>query len=76
MKGDTLTLLYILLIELDTTYSKPIKGLDETILTKLYNVFMNRWSVFHAPVTQLLLPLTDNFVGGTWMRSSRRISGQ
>ena len=33
MKGDTLTLLYSLLLELDTTYSKPIKGLDETIRT-------------------------------------------
>jgi hypothetical protein len=38
MTGDTLSLLYILLFELDTTYSKPIKGLDETILTNLYNV--------------------------------------
>jgi hypothetical protein len=27
-----------------------MKGLDETILTKLHNVFMSRWSVFHAPV--------------------------
>ncbi len=50
MKGDTLTLLYSLLLELDTTYSKPIKGLDEAIRTKLYNVFMSRWSAFHAPV--------------------------
>jgi hypothetical protein len=38
MKGDTLALLHSLLFELDTTYSKPIKGLDETILTNLYNV--------------------------------------
>ena len=50
MKGDTLALLYSLLLELDTTYSKPIKGLDETIRTKLHNVFMSRWSAFHAPV--------------------------
>ncbi len=45
-----MALLYILLLELDTTYSKTIKGLDETIRTKLYNVFMSRWSSFHAPV--------------------------
>ena len=50
MKGDTLALLYSLLLELDTTYSKPIKGLDETIRTKLDNVFMSRWSDFHVPV--------------------------
>ena len=50
MKGDTLTLLYSLLLELDTHYSKTIKGLDETIPTKLHNVFMNRWSDFHALV--------------------------
>jgi hypothetical protein len=50
MKGDTLTLLYRHLLELDTYYSKDIKGLDETIRTKLHNVFMNRWSVFHVPV--------------------------
>jgi hypothetical protein len=42
MKGDTLTLMYNLLLELDTTYSKPIKGLDETIHTKLHTVFMSR----------------------------------
>ena len=50
MKGDTLTLLYILLLELDRCYSKLIKGLDETIRTKMDNVFMSRWSVFHDPV--------------------------
>ena len=50
IRGGTPTLLYNLLLELDTTYSKPIKGLDETIRTKLHNVFMSRWSVFHAPV--------------------------
>ena len=42
MKGGTLTLLYSLLLELDTTYSKPIQGLDENIRTKLHNVFMSR----------------------------------
>ena len=47
-----MTLLYRFLFELDTTYSKTIKikGLDETIHTKLHNVFMIRWSVFHVPV--------------------------
>ena len=28
------------------------------------------------PCTQLLLQWTDNFVGGTWMGTSRRMSGQ
>jgi hypothetical protein len=55
MKGGTLSLLYSLLLELDTTYSKPIKGLDETIHTKLHNVFMSRWSAFHASVHSLPL---------------------
>ena len=31
MKGDTLALLYILLLELDRYYSKPVEGLDEGI---------------------------------------------
>ena len=31
MKGGTLALLYSLLLELDTYYSKPIKGLDEAV---------------------------------------------
>jgi hypothetical protein len=75
MKGDTLTLLYRHLFELDTYYSKPIKGLNETIRTKLHNVFMNRWSVFHVPVqSALILQWTDNCVGGTWISVSRRIS--
>jgi hypothetical protein len=30
----------------------------------------------NRPSTQLLLQWTDNFVGGTWIRVSRRISGQ
>ncbi len=42
MKGGTLPLLYSLLLELDTTYSKSIKGLDETIHTKMYNVFIEQ----------------------------------
>jgi len=50
MKGDTVTLLYNLLLQLDIYYSKPIKGLDETIHKKIHNVFMIRWSVFHVPI--------------------------
>ena len=61
MTGDTLSLLYILLFELDTTYSKPIKGLDETILTNLYNVFMSRWSAFHAPVHSAAFAMDRQF---------------
>jgi hypothetical protein len=61
MKGGTLALLYILLLELDTTYSKPIKGLDETIHTKLNNVFMNRWSDFHAPVHSAAFAMDRQF---------------
>ena len=33
-----------------TYYSKSIKGLDDKIHTKIHNVFMSRWSIFHAPV--------------------------
>ena len=50
MKGDTVTLLYNLLLELDIYYSKTIKGLDEAMHKKIHNVFMNRWSVFHPPI--------------------------
>jgi hypothetical protein len=42
------TLLHNLLLEQDKYYSKAIKGLDETMLKKMHNVFMNRWSVFHV----------------------------
>jgi hypothetical protein len=61
MKGGTLALLYSLLLELDTTYSKPIKGLDETIRTKLHNVFMSMWSTFHAPVHSAALSMDRQF---------------
>ncbi len=44
MKGDTVSLLYNLLLELDKYYSKPIKGLDEAMRKKMHNVFMRRWS--------------------------------
>ncbi len=43
-------LLYNLLLKLDEYYSKTIKGLDEEMGKKMYNVFMIRWSVFHAPI--------------------------
>jgi hypothetical protein len=46
--------LYILLLELDRYYSKPVDGLDEGIRTKLHQVFMMRWSVFHGPSHSLL----------------------
>ena len=49
MKGGTVTLLYNLLLELDIYYSKPIEGLDEVMRKKMHNVFMSRWSAFHAP---------------------------
>jgi hypothetical protein len=61
MKGGTLALLYSLLLELDTTYSKPIKGLDEKIRTKLHNVFMSRWSAFHAPVHSAAFAMDRQF---------------
>ena len=50
MKGDTVTLLYNLLLELDIYYSKPIKGLDEAIRKKIHNVVMSRLTVFHDPI--------------------------
>ena len=50
MKGGTVALLYDLLLELDKYYSKPIKGLDEALRKKMHNVFMSRWSAFHAPL--------------------------
>ena len=34
MKGDTVTLLYNLLLELDKYYFKPIKELDEVMIKK------------------------------------------
>ena len=61
MKGDTLTLLYRHLVELDTYYSKPIKGLDETIRTKMHNVFMSRWSTFHVHVHSAAFAMDRQF---------------
>jgi hypothetical protein len=74
MKGGTLSLLYILLLELDTTYSKPIKGLDEKIRTKLHNVFMSRWSAFHAPVHSAAFAMDRQFCRRDegWIHSQRR----
>ena len=40
---------------------KPTKGLDETICTKLHNVFMNRWSAFHAPVHSAVFAMDRQF---------------
>jgi hypothetical protein len=50
MKGGTVALLCNLLLKLDEYYSKPIKGLDEAMCKKMHNVFMSRWSAFHAPI--------------------------
>ena len=36
MKGDTVALLYNLLLELDIYYSTPIKGLDEVMRKKMH----------------------------------------
>ena len=58
MKGDTLALLYSLLLELDTCYSKPIKGLDEASRTKLHK---SRWSAFHAPVHSAAFAMDRQF---------------
>jgi hypothetical protein len=61
MKGGTLALLYNLMLQLDTHYSNPIEGLDETIRTKLHNVFMSRWSAFHAPVHSAAFAMDRQF---------------
>ena len=52
---------YNLLLELDTYYSKSIKGLDETIRTKVHNLFMIRWSDFHAPVYSVAFVMDRQF---------------
>ncbi len=44
-----------------TYYSKPIKGLDETIHTRLHNVFMRRWNDFHPPVHSAVLVMDRQF---------------
>ena len=61
MKGDTVTLLYNLLLELDIYYSKPIKGLDEAMRKKMHNVFMSRWSAFHAPIHSAAFAMDKQF---------------
>jgi hypothetical protein len=61
MKGGTVSLLYNLLLELDKYYSKPIKGLDEAIHKKMHNVFMSRWSAFHAPIHSAAFAMDKQF---------------
>ena len=58
MKGGTLALLYSLLLEVDTCYSKPIKGLDEATRTKLHK---SRWNAFHAPVHSAAFAMDRQF---------------
>jgi hypothetical protein len=45
MTGDTVSLLYNLLLELDKCYSKPIKGLDEANRQMDHGVKTDIWSV-------------------------------
>jgi len=61
MKGGTVALLYNLLLELDIYYSKPIKGLDEAMRKKMHNVFMSRWSDFHAPIHSAAFAMDKQF---------------
>jgi len=61
MKGGTVSLLYNLLLELDKYYSKPIKGLDEAMRKKMHNVFMSRWSAFHAPIHSAAFAMDKQF---------------
>ena len=61
MKGGTVSLLYNLLLELDKYYSKPIKGLDEAMRKKMHNVFMSRWSGFHAPIHSAAFAMDKQF---------------
>ena len=56
-----MALLYKLLLELDIYYSKCIKGLDETKLKKIHNVFMRRRSVFHAPIHSAVFAMDKQF---------------
>ena len=57
----TVTLLYNLLLELDIYYSKPIKGLDEAMRKKMHNVFMSRWSAFHALIHSAAFAMDKQF---------------
>ena len=61
MKGGTVALLYNLLLKLDEYYSKPINGLDEAMGKKMHNVFMSRWSVFHAPIHSSAFAMDKRF---------------
>ena len=61
MKGGTVSLLYNLLLELDIYYSKPIEGLDEAMRKKMHNVFMSRWSAFHAPIHSAAFAMDKQF---------------
>jgi hypothetical protein len=61
MKGDTVSLLYNLLLKLDEYYSKPINGLDEAMGKKMHNVFMSRWSTFHAPIHSAVFATDKQF---------------
>jgi hypothetical protein len=49
------------MLQLDTHYPKPIEGLDKTRHTKLHNVFMSRWSVFHTPVHAVAFEMDRQF---------------
>ena len=61
MKGGTVALLYNLPLKLDEYYSKPIKGLDEAMRKKMHNVFMSRWSAFHAPIHSAAFAMDKQF---------------
>ena len=61
MKRGTVALLYSLLLELDIYYSKPIEGLDEAMRKKMHNVFMSRWSTFHAPIHSAAFAMDKQF---------------
>jgi hypothetical protein len=54
--------------------SKPIKGLDDAMRKKMHNVFMSRWSAFHAPIHSAAFAMDKQFCQnwGRWMRESRR----
>jgi hypothetical protein len=52
---------YNLLLKLDEYYSKPIKGLDEATVKKMHNVFMIRWTVFHAPIHSAVFAMDKHF---------------
>jgi hypothetical protein len=66
MKGVTLALLYSLLLQLDKLYSEPINvkpglALDRNIRRKVHEVFMHRWSAFHAPIHSAIFAMDRQF---------------